>query len=355
MRVIVTGTLGFDYIMNFSGRFADRIMPDKIHALSLSFLVDQLSKQFGGTAGNIAYTLKLLGVEPVIMAPAGSDFVPYKQFLQRQKISTKHIAIHHDVSTSAYFVMTDHEDNQIGSFFVGATKYARELFIKNALKGLAVRGKARPYENFVILAPTDPIAMKKYVKECRSLKLPYLYDPAFQIATFTPDELRDGIEGCQVLIGNDYEIALIKDKLEISHEELILMVPVLITTLGSKGSVIETRHDAIHVRPAKPKNDSDPTGAGDAYRAGFVAGYIKFGLKRGGLKGVTHGALHPGGGGVITPGVSDVTGDDLLICGQMGSVAAAYTVEKYGTQTHEFTKKEFIKRYAENYETEIVL
>ena len=314
MNVVVTGSLGFDYIMNFSGRFADRIMPDKIHALSLSFLVDHLSKQFGGTAGNVAYTLKLLGVEPTILAPAGGDFVPYKQFLESKKISTKHIAVHPEVSTSAYFVMTDKDDNQIGSFFLGATKYAKDLSIGRA--------------SFVILGPTDPDAMKKYVKECRKLKLSYLYDPAFQIATFTVDELREGITGSQILIGNDYEISLIEDKLEISHEELILMVPILVTTIGSKGSVIETRHDAIHIKPAKPKNESDPTGAGDAYRAGFVAGYLRAVNSRPAL---------------------ELTGDELLTCGQMGSVAAVYTVETYGTQTHTFTKREFVKRYQENF------
>ncbi len=320
MNVVVTGTLGFDYIMNFSGRFADRIMPDKIHALSLSFLVDRLSKQFGGTAGNIAYTLKLLGIEPTILAPAGGDFVPYQKFLESKKISTKHIAIHKNVSTSAYFVMTDKEDNQIGSFFTGATKYAKRLKISD--------GKKKP--SLVVLAPTEPEAMKAYVKECKQHKFSYLYDPAFQIGNFTSQELRDGIEGAHILIGNDYEIALIEKKLEISHEELVLMVPILITTLGSRGSIIETRHDANHVKPAKPKNDSDPTGAGDAYRAGFVAGYLRAVNSRPAL---------------------ELTGDDLLICGQMGSVAAVYTVETYGTQTHTFTKQEFKKRYKENFGT----
>ena len=150
-----------------------------------------------------------------------------------------------------------------------------------------------------------------------------MYDPAFQIGNFTPEELIEGISNAQILIGNDYEIALIEDKLKISHEELIVMVPILITTLGSKGSIIEARNDAMHIKPAKPKNTSDPTGAGDAFRAGFVAGYLK--------------------------------GFDLLVCGQMGSVAAVYTVEKYGTQTHEFTKKEFTKRYEENFGTSVKL
>lgn len=307
MGVVVTGTLGFDYIMNFSGRFADRIMPDKIHQLSLSFLVDTLHKQFGGTAGNIAYTLKLLGVEPELLAPAGYDFAPYEDFLRKHKIRISGIPVHGDVATSAYFVMTDQEDNQIGSFYVGATKYAKDLKIASV----------KPKATFAILAPTDPLAMKRYITECKKLRIPYLYDPAFQIGNFSADELKDGIVHARILIGNDYEIALIERKLAISHEELVLMVPILVTTLGSRGSVIETRHDAIHVKAAKPANTSDPTGAGDAYRAGFVAGYLK--------------------------------DFDLAVCGQMGATAAVYTVEKYGTQTHEFTKKEFIKRYQANF------
>lgn len=305
MDVLVTGTLGFDYIMNYAGAFGDRIMPERIHALSLSFLVDTLNKQFGGTAGNIAYTLKLLGVEPTILAPVGNDFVPYREFLQKNTMTLTHIAVHKEVSTSAYFVMTDKDGNQIGSFFLGATKYAKDLELIKS--------------NFVVLSPTEPTAMKKYVRECRAKNYLYLYDPAFQIDNFSAAELREGITGAQILIGNDYEIALIEQKLEISHEELIMMVPILVTTLGSRGSIIETRHDAIHIKSAKPKNTTDPTGAGDAYRAGFIAGYLrKF---------------------------------DLQVCGQMGSTAAVYTVEKYGTQTHAFTKKEFIKRYTNNFNT----
>ena len=319
MQVIVTGSLGYDYIMDFPGRFADRIMLDKIHKLSLSFLVDKLSKQFGGVAGNIAYTLKLLGIDPLVVACAGNDFTPYKKHLMKHQIGTSQIKEYKNESCSLYSVVTDQDDNQIGSFYVGAMKYAKDI----ALKGVTLPGRVTPLQSFVVLAPTDPAAMVKYVKECRSLKLPYLYDPAFQIATFSVDELKKGIEGAELFIGNDYEIALIEERLSISHEELLVMTPVVITTLGAKGSIIETRKDSIHIKPAKPKNTSDPTGAGDAYRAGFLAGYLrKF---------------------------------DLATCGQMGSVAAVYTVEKYGTQTHTFTKKEFIKRYEENFGAPITL
>ena len=144
-------------------------------------------------------------------------------------------------------------------------------------------------------------------------------------------ELAEGIEGAEILIGNDYEIALIEERVGISHEELRVMVPIVITTLGNKGSIIETRKDSIHIKPAKPKSVSDPTGAGDAYRAGFLSGYLRAPRSRPGLE---RGALEI---------------KDLVVCGQMGSVASVYTVEKYGTVTHTFTKKEFIKRYKENY------
>lgn len=319
MQIIVTGSLGYDNIMDFPGRFADRIMPDNIHKLSLSFLIDKLSKQFGGVAGNIAYTLNLLGIKPRIVACAGNDFGPYKKHLTRHHLNITYIKQFSDEPCSLYSVVTDQDDNQIGSYFVGAMKHAKELSITNS----ADSRKPTYKQPFVVISPTDPAAMVKYVKECRTLKIPYLYDPAFQIATFSPEELKEGITGAAILIGNDYEISLIESRLEISHDELLTMTPIVITTLGAKGSIIETRKESIHIKPAKPKNTSDPTGAGDAYRGGFLAGYLrKF---------------------------------DLVTCGQMGSVAAAYTVETYGTQTHTFTKKEFTNRYELNFGSRLTL
>lgn len=307
MKEIVTGSLGYDYIMNFNGRFADRLMPDKLHQISLSFLADKLTKNLGGTAGNLAYTLKLLGADPYIISTAGNDFSDYKKFLETNKISTRGIRVVKDEPCGSYHVVTDKDDNQIGAFYVGAVKYNKDLSLRTEVK-----------PRLVIIGPNDPDAMKKYVKECRSFGYTYLYDPAFQIDNFSAEDLMYGIEGAEILIGNDYEIALIEQKLEISHEELLVMGPkVVITTLGAKGSIIETRKDAMHIKSAKPKRVSDPTGAGDAYRGGFIAGYVR--------------------------------GLPLDVCGQMGAVAAVYTVETYGTVTHTYTKKEFIKRYQENY------
>lgn len=308
-RVVVTGSLGYDYIMNFPGRFADRIMLDKIHVLSLSFLVDRLTKNIGGCATNLAYTLKLLGGEPLIVSSAGKDFGEMKKFLLRNNISTQGIMVYADDFCSSYHVVTDKDDNQIGAYYVGASKHNKELSLY--------------YEEFATIGPTDPIAMKKFVAQCQKLQVPYLYDPSFQIANFTPNELRKGLAGAAIAIGNDYEIALMEQRLNIAHEKLISMVPILITTLGPKGSIVESGSNAMHIKPAKPSRVLDPTGAGDAYRAGFLAGYLRE--------------------------------FDLETCGQMGSVAAAYTVEQYGTVTHHFTIKEFEKRYKENYGEELVI
>ena len=309
MDILVTGSLGYDYIMDFPGRFADRIMPDKIHSLSLSFLVDTLHKQFGGTAGNIAYTLQLLGEYPHIIAPAGNDFSPYLIFLKRHHMDISGITVHRDIPTSSYFVITDQNDNQIGSFFIGALKYATRCHLLPWLK--------KKKNLFAIISPSDPKAMVQYVDECIARKIPYLFDPAFQIATLSPTDLKKGITHASMAIGNDYEISLMEKQLEITHKQLRMLVPIVITTLGPKGSIIEEKNNRISIKPAKVSAVVDPTGAGDAYRGGFIAGYVR--------------------------------GCDLKTCGQMGSVAAVYTVEKYGTVTHTYTKKQFVDRYQRNY------
>jgi adenosine kinase len=313
MNVAVVGSIALDYIMNFNGRFTDRIMEDKIHSLSLSFLAESLKKQFGGTGGNIAYSLKLLGVTPFLLGCVGDDFASYKAFLLKNKIPLDYIKEYKKESCSSYFVVTDLSNNQIGSFYIGAMKHAAKL---------SVRDIKKPFE-ITIIAPTDPKAMISAVSDCTKNNLPYVYDPAFQIATFTKEQLQEGVHRAAIVIGNDYEIALIEEKLEMTHEALIAKVPILITTLGEKGSIIENKKESIHIKPAKVKKVVDPTGAGDAFRSGFLAGYVrKF---------------------------------PLDVCGMMGSVASAYTVELYGTQTHAYTKQEFLRRFESNYSAPIKL
>lgn len=320
MTVLVTGTLGYDYIMDFQGLFAERIMPERVHNLSLSFLVDSLKKQRGGTAGNIAYSLHLLGNEAMILSAAGHDFGPYKKELKRLGVSTKGISIHKDVATGSYFVITDKEDNQIGSFFIGASKYNKDISLYSHLKPSKDKSNGI---SFVIISPNTPESMEKYVTQCIETSTPYMYDPAFQIGSLDPEHLRIGIKHADIVIGNDYEIGLMEDRLSVSHEELIALSSVLVTTLGGRGSIIETMKDAIHIKPALPKKVLDPTGAGDAYRSGFITGYLKK--------------------------------FDLETCGRMGSVSGVYAVETYGTQAHFYSLGDFCKRYEENFHSTLKL
>jgi adenosine kinase len=313
--ILVTGSLAFDFIMNFSGRFADQIMPEKIHILNLSFLTEKLHKNFGGTAGNIAYNLSLLGQETAIMASAGKDFGTYKQFLKRSQVEVSYIKVIKNDFTANYFAVVDKSDNQIGGFYAGAMSWDEKLSFKSPklLKTL----------EFVIISPTVPQAMIKFAQECQKLNIPYMFDPGMQLPRLTLNQLRDGISGAKILIGNDYEVSLILKKLKFNKKQLLKKDKILITTLAEKGSLIETKNKSTVIKAAKPKAVVDPVGAGDAYRAGFIAGYQKE--------------------------------FDLETCGQMGAVTAVYTVEKYGTTTHHFSRKQFCGRFKENFGKELKL
>jgi len=313
MAIVVTGSLGYDFIMGFPGKIADRIMADKIHTISLSLLADKLHKQFGGTAGNIAYSLKLLGVEPLVQTYVGNDFDPYQKFWKKHNIPTTYINVDAKNSSGTYFAVTDTADNQIGAYYKGA-------LIRNSSLHLACIHE--PFD-LVVISANEPKAMTQYVTECVKRKIPYMYDPSFQIGNFSKAELLQGVSHAAIFIGNDYELSLIEKQLELTHAELLALCPIVITTLGAKGSRIETKDTAIDIQPAKAKSIVDPTGAGDAYRSGFLAGFSR--------------------------------GFDLKTCGQMGSIAAVYTVEMYGTQTHAYTQKEFCIRYKQNYKNGLVL
>lgn len=305
--ITLTGSLAFDYIMDYQGLFSDNIMPDKIHKISLSFLLNTLKKQRGGTAGNIAYSLALLKSTVSIFAAAGNDFDEYLLFLKKAGVDTSNIQIIKDKATASAFIMTDKADNQITGFYPGAMTDSANYSLKTL--------KQTP--ELVIISPNDPGAIIKQAKECRELKFPFMIDMGMQLPVLEPQQIRDILKQAKILIGNDYEIDLLKKKSELSAEDLLTEVEILITTLGENGSIIKTKEEEFKIKPAKPKEVLDPTGAGDAYRAGFMAGYTK--------------------------------GLDLKTCGQMGSVAACYAVEKYGTTNHTFTMEEFIQRYKENF------
>ncbi|MBI2017914.1 carbohydrate kinase family protein [Candidatus Daviesbacteria bacterium] len=314
--ITVTGSLAFDHIMDFPGKFSDHIMPDKIHQINLSFLVNTLQKQKGGTAGNIAYNLALLKNPVSILGAAGSDFAKYGQFLKNAGVDVSGIKIVDGESTSSAFITTDLKDNQLAAFYPGAMNQVHTVSIP-------------PDSDFAVISPTTPEAMAKFVRECKRNNIPYLYDPGMNLPRISAADLKEGTEGATILIGNDYEISLLCDKLKVTSNKLLEQVKILITTLGEKGSIIQSASlpDSPSrspgppgrwlIKAAKPQQVMDPTGAGDAYRAGFLAGYLK--------------------------------GLDLKICGQMGSVAACYTVEKYGTTNHKFSLAEFKSRYRENF------
>jgi adenosine kinase len=300
--VIVTGSLAFDHIMNLPGVFTDYILPDKIHQLNVSFLVDTLRKEFGGTGGNIAYNLALLGIKVELVAAIGSDGKSYLTWLRKNKIKVSSVQLIKDTLTASGFVITDRKDNQIWNFYGGAMRRTPLKLGHGA--------------SLVIIAPNDPKAMIAYAKECQNRGWDYLFDPAFYIPTLAKDDLSLAVGGAKIVVGNDYENALLERKIA-NGKWRMANSQILITTLGEKGSVIRQGKKEWRVPAAKARKVVDPTGAGDAYRAGFVAGYI--------------------------------AGRLLPECGRMGAVCAAYTVEQYGTQTHKFNQKEFKHRYATNF------
>lgn len=307
-EVLVTGSLAFDQIMDFPGKFQDHILPDKLHMINISFLVEERRVQRGGCAANIAYGLSLLGERARIVAAAGHDFDEYRAYLEEVGVDASGIRTFPDEPTAACFITTDRADNQIVGFHPGAMARARELSLKAAV------GKPKPA--FAVVAPDDPDAIVRHCREAKEVGIPLVFDPSFQVVAMDGDSLRQAARGARVVLVNDYEYAVFQDKTGFGEMELLDLAPIWVVTLGEKGSRITVVGDEPIEVPACPAREVvDPTGAGDAYRAGFVAGLLR--------------------------------GLDLPTCGRMGSVSAVYAVESYGTQAHHFTREEFGRRYRE--------
>jgi adenosine kinase len=329
VRIVVTGSLAYDYIMNFPGYFSDHILPDKVHMLTVSFLVDSMRRMRGGVAGNIAYSLALLGARPLVVATAGQDFGEYRAWMEQHGIDTSGIVEIADEFTASCFINTDLANNQIVAFYTGAMAYARDL----SLMGLGLGP-----DDLVIISPTDPEAMARYAGECRQLGVPFLFDPGKQTPRLEPEQILNGLDGASVLIGNDYEFAMMAQKTGRSEAELIASAPITVVTRGEQGSTIyvqaqqhtprwATRIHRAHDEALQAVNGQgiaipiapvavvrDPTGAGDAYLAGLV-----FGLAR---------------------------GFPLPVVGRIAALTAAYAIEQRGCQEHCFTLAEFAERYA---------
>jgi adenosine kinase len=302
MRIIVTGSIAFDYLMSFPGRFTELLLPEHFSRVSLSFLVDSMDKRRGGCAPNIAYTLALLGERPVVMATAGQDFGEYRQWLNAAGIDTSLVREVPGKFTASFFCNTDTSNNQIASFYTGAMGHASELSFRTV-------GRT----DLAIISPNDPAAMVQYAEECRALEIPFIFDPGQQCARMAGDELSEGLAGAAMLILNDYEYELIQQKTGLDEAGILGRVKMLVVTLGEHGSRIVTRQEEWRVPPVVPRRIEDPTGVGDAFRGGF-------------MKGIALGA-------------------SPLVCGRLGSVAATYALEHLGGQSHAYTWQEFSSRY----------
>lgn len=305
LSILLSGSIAFDYIMNFPGYFEDHILPDKIHMLNVSFLVESLDRQQGGIAGNIAYSLGLLGQKCRVVGPVGEDFDDYGDVLEELGVDLSGIWRVEGAVTASAFITTDRADNQITGFYPGAMARAGEVGLDGLLDGITL----------AVISPTAPEAMERHVKELRESNTPYVYDPGQQIISLSPDALRAGVDGARIVIGNDYEFAMIQEKTNMSREEIIEKVPTVVITFGDLGSTIHSDGKSYEVPSASARTVVDPTGAGDAYRAGLISG--------------------------LNSGLS------WDAAGRVASMAATFAVEHRGTQAHRYTHDEFRSRFSE--------
>ncbi len=302
--IVISGSIAIDRIMSFGGRYQDHIQPSKLDSLSISIFLEQLHDAYGGVGANIAYSLALLGDEPFLLGSAGKDAVVYLEKLAHDGVNIQHVH-ESELPTATFNVITDADQNQVGGFYPGA------MFDSNSLSFEPWKDKSP----VVVVAPHDPKAMKRQVAECVKWKLRLCYDIGQQVSNLPGDEMAEGVLAAEILILNDYELTVLSKKTGMSIEKIKQTVPIVVTTLGKKGSIIEGKKvpEPIKVGIAKPKQVADPTGAGDAFRAGFLFGYVR--------------------------------DWPLTACAQLGAVCGTYAIETMGTQTHTFAYADVSKRY----------
>ena len=308
MNILVSGSLAYDRIMDFPGKFSDHILPDKIHMLNVCFMINGLTENFGGTAGNIAYALSLLGESPTILATAGRDFEPYRNWLTKNKISTKHIKVIDEELTAGAYITTDKSDNQITAFNPGAMKFNSNFDFDSVAceKALA------------IVAPGNLGDMVNFSNTYKKKRIDYIFDPGQSLPAWTKELLTELIHGSKIFICNDYELQLTQEKTSLTTNDILEITETMIVTKGEFGSTIMRKENkktkTFEIPVARANQISDPTGAGDAYRAGLIKGLA-------------------------------VTKNDIVHAAKIGAVCAAYCVEVYGPQNFHFTHDSFNKRF----------
>lgn len=307
MNIYISGSMAYDRIMDFPGKFSDHILPDKIHILNVCFTVNGMVEKFGGTAGNIAYSLSLLGENPIIIAAIGKDYQNYFQWLDRHNIPTEGIKIIHEEFTAGAYITTDKADNQITGFNPGAMKHPTNYSLDNI----------KQQDSLMIISPGNLRDMKGYAEMCKEKGIKYICDPGQSLTQWSGSSLSQWLNGSHMLLTNDYELELVMKITGIDKKGLLGMTKTIITTLGGDGSMISTVDGDTVIPAARVAEIVDPTGAGDAYRAGLLKGLVM--------------------------------DKDMETSARMGAVAATYAIEKYGTQEHSFTYNDFVERYRSNF------
>jgi len=308
MDILLTGSVAYDYLMTFPGLFKEQILPERLESISLSFLVESMSRQRGGVAPNIAYSMALLGQHPRVMATVGEDFEEYRTWLEGKGVDTTLMQVIPGVFTASFFATTDTSNAQIASFYPGAMGHASSQSLKEL--------PSKP--DLVLVSPNEPRAMTKFAAESRQLGIPYLYDPSQQVLRLEGEELARDMEGAYLLFCNDYEFGLISKKTGWSLEQVLKHVKVVVVTQGKDGATLYTNGEELHIPTVPERQIVDPTGVGDAFRGGFLAGYSQ--------------------------------GFDWKLCGEIGSLSAVYCLEQTGTQNHSYTRDEFVQRFREHFE-----
>jgi len=308
MDTLLTGSVAYDYLMTFPGHFREHLLPDRLEKVSLSFLVDSMSRQRGGVAANIGYTMALLGQRPRLMATVGEDFSDYRAWLEAAGVDTSLLKVIPSEFTASFFATTDQSAAQIASFYPGA-------MASSASQSLH---EVHPRPDIVVVSPSAPDAMAKFSAECRQLGIPFLFDPSQQILRLSGEELARDMAGAKFLFCNDYEYDLVLMKTGLSQEQILDLVDVLVVTRGKGGAFLFVGDTECFIPTVPEQEIVDPTGVGDAFRGGFLVGHAH--------------------------------GFDWTLCGEVGSLAAVYCLEQRGPQGHRYTPDEFVARFRKHFD-----
>jgi adenosine kinase len=302
MSALICGSIAYDTIMVFPDRFKNHILPDKVHILNVSFMVPQMRREFGGCAGNIAYNLNLLGDEPLLMATVGGDFGPYANWLEENGISRKHVKVLDDIYTGQAFITTDQDDNQITAFHPGAMSESHRNRVDDAT-GVSIG----------IVSPDGRDGMIQHAEQFAEAGIPFIFDPGQGMPMFGREDLVRFVEQATWVTLNDYEAQLMCERTGLSLEDLASRVKAMVVTRGGEGSLVYTDGRCLEIPPAKAREIRDPTGCGDAYRAGLLHGLMR-----------------------------DM---DWETTGRIASLMGAIKIEYHGTQNHRFDRAGFAERF----------